>query len=118
MMKLSHKTKKVDSYIGSLSTFKGDITTNASLIIEGCVEGNIISEGEVTLGKNASVSGDITAHCITVAGTVKGNIHAQEYVKISVGSLVEGDIHTKSFIADEGSVFNGRCIMGNATSES
>lgn len=117
-MKISSKIKKVDSCIGDNTIIKGDIITKASLIIEGCVEGNILAEGEVTLGKESSVNGDITASYVTISGRVKGNVRGHVYTKLSLGSHVDGDIHTKTFLADEGSFFNGKCFMADDQEDS
>lgn len=109
--RLSCKKRKIDSYIGTSSKLSGDIFSKSSLCIEGIVEGNIYADGSVIIGKAACVSGNIEAYSTSVSGKVKGNIIATDYARLASGCTVDGDIHTANFIADEGSVFNGKCYM-------
>ncbi len=118
--RLPGKTRKIDSYIGTNSTLSGDLFSKSSLCIEGIVEGNIYADGSVIVGKAAYISGNIEAYSTSVSGKVKGNIIVKDYAKLTSGCTVDGDIHAANFIADEGSVFNGKCYMkseGEASSE-
>jgi len=114
--RLSNKVRKIDSFIGTNSTLSGDIFSKSSLCIEGVVEGNIFSDGAVIVGKSAYISGNIEAHNTSVSGKVKGNIIVKDYARLTSTCIVDGDIHAANFIADEGSVFNGKCYMINKDS--
>lgn len=114
--RLSNKVRKIDSFIGTNSTLSGDIFSKSSLCIEGVVEGNIFSDGAVIVGKTAYISGNIEAHNTSVSGKVKGNIIVRDYARLTATCIVDGDIHAANFIADEGSVFNGKCYMNNKDS--
>ena len=109
--RLSAKIRKIDSFIGTNSTLTGDIYSKSSLCIEGVVEGHIYADGSVIVGKTAYISGNIEAHNTAVSGKVKGNIIVKDYARLTSTSIVDGDIHAANFIADEGSVFNGKCYM-------
>ncbi len=113
---LSNKVRKIDSFIGTNSTLSGDIFSKSSFCIEGVVEGNIFSDGAVIVGKTAYISGNIEAHNTSVSGKVKGNIIVKDYARLTSTCIVDGDIHAANFIADEGSVFNGKCYMINKDS--
>lgn len=114
--RLSSKVRKIDSFIGTNSTLSGDIFSKSSLCVEGVVEGNIFSDGAVIVGKTAYISGNIEAHNTAVSGKVKGNIIVRDYARLTSTCIVDGDIHAANFIADEGSVFNGKCYMNNKDS--
>jgi cytoskeletal protein CcmA (bactofilin family) len=111
--RLSSKIRKIDSFIGTNSTLSGDIFSKSSLCIEGVVEGNIFADGAVIVGKTAYISGNIEAHNTSISGKVKGNIIVRDYAKLTSSCIVDGDIHAANFIADEGSVFNGKCYMNS-----
>ncbi|MDX1357820.1 MAG: polymer-forming cytoskeletal protein [Clostridia bacterium] len=111
--RLSSKIRKIDSFIGTNSTLSGDIFSKSSLCIEGVVEGNIFADGAVIVGKTAYISGNIEAHNTSISGKVKGNIIVRDYARLTSSCIVDGDIHAANFIADEGSVFNGKCYMNN-----
>ncbi|MCD6323217.1 MAG: polymer-forming cytoskeletal protein [Clostridiales bacterium] len=114
--RLSSKVRKIDSFIGTNSTLSGDIFSKSSLCVEGVVEGNIFADGAVIVGKAAYISGNIEAHNTAVSGKVKGNIIVRDYARLTATCIVDGDIHAANFIADEGSVFNGKCYMNNKDS--
>ena len=55
--------------------------------------------------------GDIDAVEILVAGTVYGNLRAQERIQLTETGRVLGDIFTKTLVIDEGASFKGQCTM-------
>jgi cytoskeletal protein CcmA (bactofilin family) len=115
--KISYKTKKIDTYIGIESHIKGDIVSEKSISIDGKVDGNITCRGEVIIGTNAIIIGNVKAFNVNASGYIKGNIDADDFIKLTTTCKVEGDICAKSFIADEGAVFNGVCNMCSKVSE-
>lgn len=109
--KISQKTKKIDTYIGFDSHIKGDIESENSVSIDGKIDGDVTCKGEVIIGKNSVIIGNVKAYNVTASGHVKGNINADDFIKLTTSCTVEGDICARSFIADEGAVFNGVCNM-------
>src|SRR5437764_9437644 len=53
---------------------KGSIKFQKELLIDGKVEGEINSDGVLTIGENADIRGEIKTKSITVYGKVQGNI--------------------------------------------
>jgi len=109
--KISQQAKKIDTYIGGESAIKGDIESKSSVSIDGKIIGNITCEGEVIIGKHSIITGDIKAYSVNASGHIKGNINAVDFIKLTPTCKVEGDISARSFIADEGAIFNGVCNM-------
>lgn len=109
--RISQKAKKIDIYIGPESSVKGDVVTEKSISIDGNIDGDVISKGEVIIGKHAHITGNVKGYNVTASGFVKGNIDADDFIKLTTSCKVEGDICAISFIADEGAVFNGVCNM-------
>ncbi|BCB96395.1 hypothetical protein JZK55_13170 [Dissulfurispira thermophila] len=104
------KNNKLEALIGSDSEFKGDITANGTLRIDGKITGNIIADS-VILGDKASVTGDIKARCVVIGGIVEGNVNADELVEIKHTGKLFGDIHTSKLSVAEGGIFEGRSII-------
>lgn len=106
-----HKnTEKLESLVGSNSTFKGDIDTKGTLRIDGVIEGNINADW-VVIGEKAHVRGDIHSRGIVVGGKIDGNLRAKEIVEIRSKGQVCGEIHTSKLTIIEGAVFDGRSSM-------
>ncbi len=106
-----HKnTEKLESLVGSSSTFRGDIDTKGTIRIDGIVEGNVGADW-VVIGEKAHVRGDITSRGIVVGGRIDGNLRAKEIVEIRSKGQVCGEIHTSKLTVIEGAVFEGRSSM-------
>ncbi|GAA5483811.1 bactofilin family protein [Haloferula sargassicola] len=90
----------------------GSIRFSNDMIIDGQIEGEIISEkGKVTIGENAKVKGDITAGEVKVFGNVEGKI-TSERCELKSKSRLNGDIKTKNLSMEEGASLSGRTEIG------
>jgi len=77
-------------------TIEGNITGTDSVKIEGTLIGNI-EVNNVTIGKNGSVRGSITAQKVTNSGRVEGNITCNELNIMQTG-YVTNKIHASVVI--------------------
>ena len=103
-------TFSINSIIGSGSAIRGDVRVNGFMHIDGDLDGNLEATGNVIVGENARIRGNITAKSITVGGVVTGNITAPESVHLLSSSAVIGDIQTHRFQADKNVFLHGHCI--------
>ncbi|MCI8294725.1 MAG: polymer-forming cytoskeletal protein [Lachnospiraceae bacterium] len=101
----------INTIIGGNSKIEGLLTAAESTRIDGLLEGKIMSESSVIIGEHGLVRGDIDAVEILVAGTVYGNLRAQERIQLTETGRVLGDIFTKTLVIDEGASFKGQCTM-------
>ena len=101
----------INTIIGGNSKIEGLLTAAQSTRIDGLLEGKIMSESSVIIGEHGLVRGDIDAVEILVAGTVYGNLRAQERIQLTETGRVLGDIFTKTLVIDEGASFKGQCTM-------
>ena len=69
--------------IGSDCTFKGEMSFDNSMRIEGKFEGKIAAKGRLGLGKAAQITADIAVGQLIVEGTFKGNVTAAERIELS-----------------------------------
>lgn len=100
-----------DTLIGANTTFEGNIESEGSVRIDGKIKGDLKINGDVIIGKDAHVAGNVVASNISLSGTVEGNIHSTGILKILSSSRLLGDIEARSFVADEGAIFQGKCNM-------
>ena len=91
----------------------GSIKFSNDMIVDGKVEGEIISEkGRVTIGENAQIKGDVNAGEVKLYGTVEGKINS-ERCELKTNSKLEGDIKTSMLSMEEGASLSGRTDIGN-----
>jgi cytoskeletal protein CcmA (bactofilin family) len=95
---------------GTLSSgvsIKGTVKFQKELLIDCQVEGTIDSSGQLTVGKEARIKGDIKTRSVIVNGTVDGNITAGERCELRAGCTVNGDIEAPRLVVDEAATFIG-----------
>ncbi|MBO7178287.1 MAG: polymer-forming cytoskeletal protein [Clostridia bacterium] len=62
-------------------------------------------------GETGVVLGEICANNIILSGTVEGNVHCTNSLKLTSSAKLTGDAYVKNFSSDEGCLFGGKCIM-------
>ena len=87
---------------------KGSIKFTSDLSIDGKVEGEIHSEGILTLGENADIRGEIKTKSVTVYGKVHGNITVAEKCELKSRAQLIGDLKAARLIIEEGATFVGK----------
>lgn len=102
---------QVGTVIGKETEVKGTLGGKGSLRIDGRVEGEINFSGDLYVGESARVVANVRARSVTVAGEVRGNVHAEQRVELLASARVFGDIHTKKLVIGEGALFEGASVM-------
>jgi cytoskeletal protein CcmA (bactofilin family) len=86
----------------------GTLKFESELIFDGKLDGEIVSDGVLTLGKNAQVKGEVRTKAVTVHGTVHGNITVTERCELKASSQLNGDLKAMRIIIEEGATFIGK----------
>jgi cytoskeletal protein CcmA (bactofilin family) len=94
---------------------KGSIKFQKELLIDGKVEGEINSEGVLTIGENADIRGEIKTKSITVFGKVQGNITVSERCELKSKCTLQGDLKASRLIIEEGATFIGKSEVSSGT---
>lgn len=98
--------------IGQSIVFKGELTGDEDLEIDGQVEGNVrLANNQLTIGSSGRVTAQVIAKSIIVIGRVKGNLTATERIEIQATGIVEGDVKAPRLNVQEGAVVNGGIDM-------
>src|SRR5207245_3523057 len=71
---------------------KGSIKFQKELLIDGKVEGEIHSDGVLTIGENADIRGEVKTKSITLFGKVQGNITVAERCELKAKCTLQGDL--------------------------
>ena len=101
----------INSLIGENTVLRGEFDLKGVLRIDGVFHGNVQGEGKVLIGENGESNGDISANVVIIGGKVKGNIIATEMVSILSTGTIIGNMQTPRLIAEEGMIFDGKCII-------
>jgi cytoskeletal protein CcmA (bactofilin family) len=99
--------------IGKSISIKGDLTGNEDIVIEGTVDGKVdLPAGQLTIGSNGSVNGEIRAKSVVVIGRVRGDVTGAERIEVQGTGAVEGDVTAPRLVVAEGAALNGTVHMG------
>jgi cytoskeletal protein CcmA (bactofilin family) len=91
--------------------FRGTISLEGDVRIDGQIEGEILSAGTLTIGEHAVITGDIKAETLITSGKIKGTIIASEKITILKPGVLIGDIRTPVISIEAGAVFHGLSDM-------
>ena len=94
--------------LGADVEIKGNLKFSGELTLEGKLEGEIQTEGQLILGDTAVINGNINAQAVVVRGKVNGNINAREKIEIKSKAELFGDIRASKLVVEEGVTFVGR----------
>src|SRR5579859_1496937 len=99
------------SILGPTLYFKGDLSAEEDLLIQGRVEGSITHTQRLTVRPQGTVKANIRAQTIVVEGTVDGDLQADKSVFVKQGAKVIGNIFAPTVSILEGASFSGRIDM-------
>ena len=98
--------------IGPDASFKGDLTFEKGLRLQGKFEGTILTGGKLHVTKEARLQADVDAGSITIEGEVKGKITATDRVELKNTARYDGDLTASKLVVDEGAIFSGHVTVG------
>lgn len=104
----------VKAFLGEGTEFKGVLSFEGTVRIDGTLEGEILGEDLLIVGEPAVVKAEIDVGTAVVSGHVTGSIRARHRVELLAPSSVTGTIRTPSLVVAAGATFNGNCEMAPA----
>lgn len=100
------------SVIGPTLVFKGELSADEDLVIEGTIEGTIAHHKKnLMIGKQGRVTADIHASSVIVEGELNGDIHGDGLVSLAKGATVNGNVYCTRLVMEDGARFNGKIEM-------
>lgn len=100
------------SVIGPTLVFKGELSADEDLVIEGTIEGTIAHHKKhLTIGQQGRVKADLHANAVIIEGRVDGDVYSDGVVRLAKTSFVNGNIHCARVQMEDGARFNGRIRM-------
>jgi cytoskeletal protein CcmA (bactofilin family) len=100
------------TFLGKGADFKGVMSFDGTIRIDGRVEGEIYTTGTLIVGEHAVIQGTVSVGVLMNSGKINGAITAVEKIQILKSGILIGDIRTPVIAIEEGSRFHGMCDMG------
>ena len=102
----------LNGFLDAGSHIEGDLHFEDTFRVDGRLTGRVVSEGDLVVGDQGRVEGEIRVGRIFISGTVKGSVNAGQRVEITARGRVNADLETPSLMIEDGAFFEGRCSMG------
>ncbi len=109
--------KDVETVIGPSVKVKGNFNSKGNIIVEGIIEGNLKTSGNVFAGNDSKITANIDAKEVCINGEVSGNIKAKGHLKIGNTAKIFGDIECERLSIQDGAILNGKCQMNKGIKE-
>ncbi len=103
--------KERTSVLGPTIKFKGELSSEEDLIINGKIEGSITRTQKLTIGREGTVNANVEATLVVIEGTIEGDVRAEKSVAVTETALMSGNITAPSVMIQQGAKFNGSVDM-------
>jgi cytoskeletal protein CcmA (bactofilin family) len=103
------------SLIGKGALIEGTVRVSGPVQVDGRIDGGLISDGHVAIGPTGSVSGELVAAELVVAGSVDGRVSVSGYLHVTAGGSACGEVHYGSLQVDRGGVLSGSTLQDEHT---
>lgn len=107
-----------DTTLGEGVIFKGELTFERLLRIDGHFEGELLSEGKLIVGPKGIVRSNVKMREAVIEGKVEGNITVTERIELRGEAYIVGDIKARFLSVDEGVTIVGHVHVNPNESES
>lgn len=101
----------IDTVMGTGTHFKGVLSFEGSVRIDGKFDGEISTTGSLVIGDGAVVKANVRVGRAVVAGQIHGNITATESLEVLPTGRILGDISTPELQLARGVTLEGKCVI-------
>ncbi len=109
---------EIIAFLGKGTRFKGVVTYEGTVRVDGHIEGEIVSTGTLVVGESAVIDAEVSVGTLVCGGKITGNVTATDKVQLLNPAVVSGSIKTPALMIEAGVKFNGQCEMkGEARTE-
>jgi cytoskeletal protein CcmA (bactofilin family) len=108
------KDGEIIAFVGKGVTFRGAISYEGTVRIDGRVDGEIETAGTLIVGEDAVITATVHAGTVVSKGKITGDVVAKERVKLMAPAMLNGSVKAPVFSIEEGVTFDGSCEMTGA----
>jgi cytoskeletal protein CcmA (bactofilin family) len=105
------KPADLSAFIDEGSEIEGKYTFSGTLMLNGKLSGEIVTQDTLIIGEKAIVNAIVRAGTVIISGEVVGNVNATERVELRGTARVFGDVEAPVVVVEEGVLFEGHCRM-------
>src|SRR4051812_13429228 len=105
------RAREYTTLVNEGTEIEGKITFTGTVMLNGRVHGEIVSNDILVVGDKGVINASIRAGVVEISGEVVGNVSASDRIELHANCRVYGDIDAPVVIIDEGALLEGQCRM-------
>jgi len=112
LIKRRQSFDNIESFLSPGVEINGSITTQGSVRIDGKVEGKVNVKGDLIIGEQGRIKGEVRAANLQLAGRIDGNAVISGRFDLTSTGVMSGDVQCSILTIEEGGQLNGNTSMG------
>ena len=101
----------IKAYLGSDALFKGMLSFEGTVRIDGVFEGQVDTNDTLVIGETGDMKADIKVGTLVCKGKLNGSVVASKKIAMHPTSKILGDIQTPALSIELGAVLDGHLNM-------
>ena len=107
----------IKAYLGADALFKGALTFEGTVRIDGKFEGVVNTKDTLVIGETGDMRADVEVGTLVCKGSLKGTVVASKKIEMHPASKITGNVQTPAVNIELGAVLDGHLNMTGRTSE-
>lgn len=102
---------ELNAFLGVGTEYRGKLDFVGTVRIDGRFEGEISTDGDLILGRKASIEGTVRVGRLTSCGEIRGDVYVKESAVFEKTSVLNGSLNTPVLVVERGAVVEGAISM-------
>ena len=107
----------IKAYLGSDALFKGTLSFEGTVRIDGKFEGQVHTNDTLVIGETGDMKADLKVGTLVCKGQLNGAVVASNKIEMHPASKIKGDIQTPALSIELGAVLDGQLNMTGGESK-
>lgn len=109
--KKTNDSSELNAFLGVGTEYRGKLDFVGTVRIDGRFEGEISTDGDLILGRKASIDGTVRVGRLTSCGHIKGDVVVEEKAVLEKTSVLSGSLSTTVLVVEQGAIIEGSVMM-------
>jgi len=107
----------IKAYLGSDALFRGTLTFEGTVRIDGKFEGQVKTNDTLVIGETGDMKADVNVGTLVCKGKLNGAVVASKKIEMHPASKITGNIQTPALSIELGAVLDGHLKMTKTESK-
>ena len=117
MLQKKEELPPIKAYLGSDALFKGTLSFEGTVRIDGKFEGVVSTKDTLVIGETGDMQADVEVGTLICKGNLRGTVVASKKIEMHPASKITGNVQTPAVSIELGAVLDGHLNMTGRTSE-